>query len=477
MKFDQRPEPLDNLDTPRKPPMNLQVEQGLLGALLLDNSLLDRVEGILDADHFFDALHGEIFRRIGSAVVAGRSATPVTLSPAFNDAEPIRPDLTVPQYLGQLAANTSATSVTIRDYARVIRDASLRRTLITVGEELAAAANDQRSDSTPEQLIERAEASLYAVAPKQVNERASVSFAEAADAAIRDANDAYQRGGGLAGHATGFPAIDNKIGGLRKSNLIIIAGRPGMGKTALATDIAMHIAEAGVAVVFFSLEMSSGQLATRILATEIGVSASQISMGRLMQGDMCALIAAKQKLAAIPLTIDETGGLTMPQLMAKARRYKRRGKADVVIVDYLGLMRGTQGTTGNRVAEVTEITNGLKAMAKEFAVPVIALSQLNRAVETRDNKRPQLSDLRDSGSVEHDADAVLFCYRDEYYVERDKPAYDTAAYADWSAQLHAAAGKAEVIVAKNRHGPIGTVDLVFDAAVTQFRSALSLGAA
>ena len=419
----------------RQPPMNLVAEQSLLGALLLNNSLLERIDD-LTADAFFDPFHAHIFEIIVSTVTAGRLASPVTLRHHFENAEPVQPNITAVQYLGTLVARTTATAASVGDYARIIRDLHLRRTLIVVAEDLARDAFVTSIDRPVAYLIEAAEATLYEIAPKQANERTVSSFVDAAEAAISSINDAYGRNGGLAGHATGFPGLDRKTGGLRNGNLVIIAGRPGMGKTALAVNIATNLARAGVPVVFCSLEMSRIELATRILSGDTGLPAWKLATGSISGPDMASLMAAKQQSTQLPLTIDESGGLTVPQIRARARRLKRQGKLDVLIVDYLGLMRSAQTYGGSRVQEVTEITNGLKAIAKELNVPVVALSQLNRAVESRDNKRPQLSDLRDSGSVEQDADLVMFCFREEYYLEQAKPVpSDRAAYSEWLSKV------------------------------------------
>jgi replicative DNA helicase len=338
-------------------------------------------------------------------------------------------------------------------------------------EDLRAEAFDLSVDRSADELLEMAEARLYAVAPKQANVLNEISFRDAAATAVAEANDAHQRGTGLAGYSTGFRDLDSRTGGLCPGNLIIIAGRPSMGKTAFSTNIADNLARSGVAVGFYSLEMTPSELSKRILARHSGVAVQKIARGTFHPSEMTDILRAQQTLRDLPLTIDATGGLTVAQLRAKARRLRRKGKLDVLFVDYLQLMQGTQ-KAGNRVADVTEITTGLKALAKELDVPVVALSQLNRSLEARDNKRPQIHDLRESGSIEQDADLVLMCYRDDYYVERAKPsASDQAAYADWLARLNEVRGRAEIIVAKARQGTLGTVDLMFEGATTTFRDA------
>lgn len=453
----------------REAPKNIALEQQLLGALLLKNEVYHRFAPRLQAAHFFDSLHGDIFEAIERLISAGKVANAFTLQGYFANAEPIDAKTTVRQYLGTLMAHVTSTT-NVAGYAEILIALAVRRTVIVAAEELAAEAYDTSIERSPNEMIEAAEARLYAAAPREANEKRETSLSEALNEAITRASAAHERGDGLSGVSTGITALDEKTGGLSPGNLIVIAGRPGMGKTALAINIADNLAIAGVPVGFFSLEMSREELAARILARHSTVALHKITRGTFREADMAAMLQAKQRLDRLPLTINETGGLTVAQLRASTRRLHRKGLLEVLIVDYLQLMQATpRGGGGNRTSDVTEITNGLKAIAKELHIPIIALSQLSRAVEVRDNKRPQLSDLRESGSIEQDADVVLMCYREAYYVERDKPEpTNRAAYSDWLAKLDLIRGQAEVIVAKARQGTLGTAELSFDGSTTTF---------
>jgi replicative DNA helicase len=470
----------------RVAPHNFEAEQALLGAILVSNEAHDRVSSFLEPAHFFDPLHQQIFETLSRLIASGKQATPITLKTFFENAEPIDAHTTVPQYLGRLAAN-AATIINARDYGKTIHDLATRRQLILIGEDMANAAYDSPIDFPPKEQIEEAEARLYALAETDKYGQGFLAFNLALTNAVEMANNAYQRDGGLSGIATRFSGIDAKMGGLQASDLVILAGRPSMGKTSLATNIAFNVARArsqsllkepqvapddpshdGGVVGFFSLEMSAEQLATRILSEQAGIPSEKIRRGMISESEFKQLVTASQEMAAIPLYIDETGGLSIAQLAARARRLKRQHGLSLLIVDYLQLMTGTSRRGDNRVQEVSEITTGLKALAKELNIPIVALSQLSRAVEAREDKRPQLSDLRESGSIEQDADIVMFVYREEYYLERLKPAEGTAEFQDWMAKMQFVSGKAEVIIGKQRHGPIGTVQLQFDGTVTRF---------
>jgi replicative DNA helicase len=470
----------------RAAPHNIEAEQALLGAVLVNNEAHDRVSGFLEAHHFFDPLHQQIYETLSKLIASGKQATPITLKTFFENAEPIDANLTVPQYLGRLAAN-AATIINARDYGRTIHDLATRRQLILIGEDLANAAYDSPVDFPPKEQIEEAETRLYALAETDKYGQGFQNFNLALKNAVEMANNAYQRDGGLSGIATHFSGIDGKMGGLQASDLIVLAGRPSMGKTALATNIAFNVARArhqaraqkpdldpsdpgldGAVVGFFSLEMSAEQLATRILSEQAAIPSEKIRRGMISEPEFKQLVTASQEMAAIPLYIDQTGGISIAQLAARARRLKRQHGLGLLIVDYLQLMTGSSKRGDNRVQEVSEITTGLKALAKELSVPIVALSQLSRAVENREDKRPQLSDLRESGSIEQDADIVMFVYREEYYLERLKPQEGTAEFQDWMSKMQLVSGKAEVIIGKQRHGPIGTVQLQFDGSVTRF---------
>ncbi|MBX9926815.1 MAG: replicative DNA helicase [Hyphomicrobiaceae bacterium] len=466
----------------RAPPHNIEAEQALLGAILINNEALDRVSSFLYAEHFYDPLHGRIYETVAQLVLAGKQATPVTVKTFFENAEPISPHLTVPQYLGRLAANAT-TIINAFDYGRTVYDLAVRRRLITIGEDMVNVAFDSPVDSSPEDQIGEAENALYALAEQGKYGDGFQSFGAALTSAIEMANNAYQRSGGLSGLSTGLADLDAKMGGLQSSDLIILAGRPSMGKTALATNIAYNIARAyrpeqqpdgstkaadGAVVGFFSLEMSAEQLAARILSEQAEIGSERIRRGMIDEDEFRRLVETSREMSEVPLYIDQTGGISIAQLAARARKLKRQKGLGCLIVDYLQLLSGSKRTGEGRVQEVTEITTGLKALAKELAVPIIALSQLSRQVEQREDKRPQLSDLRESGSIEQDADVVMFVYREEYYVERSKPSEGTKEFIDWQQKMMAVSGRAEVIIGKQRHGPVGAVQLSFESQFTRF---------
>ncbi|MEZ5816580.1 MAG: replicative DNA helicase [Hyphomicrobiaceae bacterium] len=467
----------------RAAPHNIEAEQALLGAMLVNNEAFDRVSTFLKAEHFFDPLHASIYETGGKLIAAGKQATPITLRTFFETAEPIDQNLTVPQYLGRLAANAT-TIINAVEYARTIYDLAIRRQLILIGEDMVNVAYDSPIDLPPEQQIQEAETRLFSLAETGKYGQGFLSFEKALTHAIEMANNAYQRQGGLSGISTGLRDLDSRMGGLQSSDLIILAGRPSMGKTSLATNIAYNIAKAyrtevqpdgsqktvdGGVVGFFSLEMSAEQLATRILAEQAEISSSKIRRGDITDEEFKRLVLVSQEMARSPLYIDQTGGISIAQLAARARKLKRQKGLDVLVVDYLQLLTGSAGRASQgRVQEITEITTGLKALAKELAVPIIALSQLSRQVETREDKRPQLSDLRESGSIEQDADVVMFVFREEYYVERAKPSEGTAEFQTWMEKMQLVTGKAEVIIGKQRHGPVGTVTLAFEGSFTRF---------
>jgi replicative DNA helicase len=466
----------------RQAPHNLEAEQALLGAILVNNEAMDRVSSFLDPHHFYDPLHQQIYETAGKLIHVGKQATPITLRTFFETAEPISPNLTVPQYLGTLAAQAT-TIINAEDYGRTVFDLATRRALIIIGEDMVNGAYDSTVDSTPQRQIEESETRLYDLAEQRKYGQGFLGFGTALTNAIEMASAAYQRSGHLSGLSTGLTDLDNKLGGLQSSDLIILAGRPSMGKTALATNIAYHIAKSyrpeqqadgttkavdGAVVGFFSLEMSAEQLATRILSEQTEIGSEKIRRGMINEDEFRKLVEVSRVMSESPLYIDQTGGISIAQLAARARKLKRQKGLGVLIVDYLQLLTGSSRRSDNRVQEITEITTGLKALAKELAVPIIALSQLSRQVEQREDKRPQLSDLRESGSIEQDADVVMFVFREEYYVERLKPSEGTAEFSEWQQKMMAVSGKAEVIIGKQRHGPVGTVELSFESHLTRF---------
>ena len=469
----------------RSAPHNIEAEQALLGAILVNNEAFYRVSDFLEPVHFFEPIHQQIYQLARDLIRAGKLATPVTLK-TFLDASVDIGGLTVGQYLARLAAEAT-TIINAEDYGRTVYDLSVRRALIQVGEDMVNVAFDAPVDFSPRDQIEDAERRLYELAETGRYDGGFQRFAQALTTAIDMAAHAFQRDGKLSGIATGLDDLDRMMGGLQQSDLVILAGRPGMGKTALATNIGYNIAKAwqgeikpdghtstvnGGIVGFFSLEMSAEQLATRIIAEQTSIPSNQIRRGGISESDFEKIKDYSIELQNIPLYVDETGGLSVAQLAARARRLKRQRGLDLVVIDYLQLLQGsTRRSQENRVQEITEITTKLKALAKELNVPILALSQLSRQVESRDDKRPQLSDLRESGSIEQDADVVLFVYREEYYHQMRKPLESNRdKFAEWLAEADKVHGKAEVIIGKQRHGPTGTVELQFDAAVTKFSS-------
>lgn len=461
-------------------PHNLEAEQALLGAILVNNEAFDRVSDFLTPEHFYEALHGRVFEVMAKLLRAGKVATPITLKTYLPDLD--LGGVTVPQYLVRLATNAT-TIINAAEYGRTIYDLAMRRNLITIGEEMVNRAFEAPVDDPPRQQIEEAERRLYGLAEAGRFDGGFQSFSSALTIAIHMAGEAFKRDGGLSGTATGLHDLDQKMGGLQRSDLIILAGRPAMGKTALATNIAYNIARAwqgerqpdgsiksvnGGIVGFFSLEMSAEQLATRIIAEQANIPSFKIRRGDVTEQEFGTLHSVVAEMQNLPLHIDQSGGISIAQLAARARRLKRQHGLDLLVVDYLQLLSGSSKKGDNRVQELTEITTSLKALAKELDVPIMALSQLSRQVEARDDKRPQLSDLRESGSIEQDADVVMFVFREEYYLQNKEPKPGTEEHLKWQAEMDRVHGKAEVILGKQRHGPTGSVQLQFDANVTRF---------
>ena len=465
----------------RSAPHNIEAEQSLLGAILVNNDAFYRVSDFLEPKHLYEPIHQTIFETAGSLIRMGKIATPVTLK-TFLPSDIDLGGMTVSQYLARLAAEAT-TIINAHDYGRTVYDLALRRDLIRIGEDMVNVAFDAPVDFAPRAQIEDAERRLYELAETGRYDGGFQRFSQALTTAVDMAANAYKRDGKLSGIATGLRDLDVKMGGLQSSDLIIIAGRPGMGKTALATNIAYNVAKAhrseiqadgnsktvnGGIVGFFSCEMSAEQLATRILAEQTGIASSLIRRGGITEADFEKIRDYSIELQTLPLFVDETGGLSIAQLAARARRLKRQKGLDLIVVDYIQLLQGSQRRSDNRVQEVTEITTSLKALAKELTVPIIALSQLSRQVENRDDKRPQLADLRESGSIEQDADVVLFVYREEYYLANKEPRIGTPEYEKWQLDMSLVHGRAEVIIGKQRHGPTGTVDLQFEGQFTRF---------
>lgn len=473
---------LAEIEQHRMMPHNIEAEQALLGAILINNAAFYHVSDFLKPNHFFEPLHGTIYEIASGLISTNKTVTPITIK-TFLPADLDIAGLSASQYLARLAAEAT-TIINAADYGRTIYDLALRRELINIADDIRNAAFDAAIDSAPAEQIELAEQRLYEVAETGRFGGGFETFDSALSHAIDRAAQAYQNDGKLSGLPTGLNDLDAKMGGLQPSDLIIIAGRPGMGKTALATNIAFNVARsyqpattddgsrkaaAGGIVAFFSLEMSSEQLATRVVSEQAEISSSSIRRGAIDEREFERLVEHRNAMRRIPLYVDQTGGLTVGQLAARARRLKRQRGLDLIVLDYLQLMQGrTQRAAQNRVQEITEITTGLKALAKELNVPIIALSQLSRLLENREEKRPQLSDLRESGSIEQDADVVLFVFREEYYLKNKEPRPGAEEHLKWESDLAAARGKAEIIIGKQRHGPTGTVMLAFQGEFTRF---------
>lgn len=464
-------------------PQSQEAEQALLGALLYDNEIYHRISGIVQAKHFYNPIHVRIFDSIAVLIERGNLADAIVLKNRFSQDETLV-DIGGVEYLALLLDNAPPGS-TAPEYAKLIFDLAMRRELIRLGEEIKAVAADPDSEEDAQKQITKAESQLYNLAEIGGTQSGFVSFENALIKSIEMAGAAFSRDGHLSGTATGLIDLDRQLGGMHRSDLIILAGRPSMGKTSLATNIAFNIAkkfkrerdengiekttEGGV-VGFFSLEMSSEQLATRLLAEH-----SQVPSHKIRRGDITAeqyehIRDSADEINNIPLHIDDTGGISIGALSARARRLKRMVGLDMIVVDYLQLLTGGASMTAstNRVQEVSLITQGLKALAKELDIPVLALAQLSRQVEQRDDKRPQLADLRESGSIEQDADVVMFVFREEYYLARSEPSEGTEEHLKWQEEMEQLHGKAEVIIGKQRHGPIGTVKLSFNPDLTKF---------
>ena len=469
----------------REPPHNLEAEAALLGAMLANNANVEKVSDFLRAEHFANAVHGRIFTAIATLADRGLLANKTTLKTYFEQDGGLA-EIGGPDFLADIQ-QAAGGILNADQYGRLIRDLHLRRRLIEVGEDCVNDAHDARPDTSAEDALERAERRLFTLADDGGRSEGFRSLATATAAAIETAKAAYGRDSHVTGVTTGLRDLDRKLGGLQRSDLVILAGRPAMGKTALATNIAFSAAQAaiseneteaqtGAAVAFFSLEMSAEQLANRIMAEKAEISSDNIRRGMVKAEDFPRFIAVSRQLARTPLHIDDTPALSIGQVRARARRLKRTTGLGMVVVDYLQLLRGDTRFGDNRVQELSEITRGLKALAKELDTPVLALSQLSRAVEQRENKRPLLSDLRESGSIEQDADVVMFVFREQYYLEKEMPVQRGGVSDDkyhlemqtWQERCDQAHNKAEVIIAKQRHGPTGTVRLFFHGPLTKF---------
>ena len=471
-------------DAYRHVPYDIDIEQALLGAILVDNQVLERVGSLIKPDQFYDPLHARIFEAMSQAFERGSFVlTPLTLHAAMK-ADPGLIEVGGVAYLAGLAGAAPAMP-NVRDYARILHDLSVRRSLIRIGEDIVNTAYEAPTEKGPAQQIQEAEKALYAVSETSKYGQGPLDFHEALRLTVVAAEKAQARGGQISGITTGFTDIDRLLGGLQPSDLLILAGRPGMGKTSLATNIAFNAARSyiqdvaagaelprGAPVLFFSLEMAAQQLSARILSEQTEIEMWKIRNGRFAESEWEKFVLTMQELSTLPLYIDDTGGISIAQIAARARRLKREKKIGCVMIDHIQLVAGT-GRAENRVQEITEISKALKVLAKELDVPVIALSQLSRGVDSRDDKRPVLSDLRESGSIEQDADVVMFVYREEYYLKSREPDPSSPDHAKWLEKCERAHRRAEVLVEKHRHGATNKIDLYFDDRFTRFSSLIA----
>ena len=453
-------------------PNNIEAEQAVIGSILVSNEIFDEINLILSGNNFYDPIHQKIFSAIENLIFRGMLANPITLKSYFEDE---KDDLNVPDYLVKVTKFSTSIRQAV-EYSKIIYDMFVRRELIKISENTIDTAKLNDLSTTGQDIIEDSEKLLYELAEKGSSYSSLISFDKALRQTIDMASAAYKNEEGIVGVPTGLRDLDDRLGGLHKSDLIIIAGRPGMGKTALATNIAFNAAQKlqnsekeKASVAFFSLEMSSEQLSTRILAEQSKIKSNDIRRGRISDEQFDRFLETSKNISELPLYIDETPALTIAAMSNRARRIKRLYGLDLIIVDYIQLMRGSLNYKDGRVQEVSEITQGLKAIAKELSIPVVALSQLSRQVEQRDNKKPQLSDLRESGSIEQDADVVMFVYRESYYLENKEPKPATVEHAEWQAKMNEVSNLAELIIGKQSHGPTGNVFLEFEAMFTKFK--------
>ena len=452
-------------------PNNIEAEQSVIGSILISNEIFDEINTIVSSINFYDPMHQKIFAAIENLVYKGMLANPITLKNFFENE---KDELNVPDYLIKVTKFSSSSRQAI-EYSKIIYDMFVRRELVKISENTIDAAKLNDLNVNGQNIIENSERLLFDLAEKGSFNSALVKFDEAMRQTIEMATTAYKNEEGIVGVPTGLTELDDRLGGLHNSDLIIIAGRPSMGKTALATNIAFNAAEKiqqsgkKSSIAFFSLEMSSEQLSTRILAEQSRIKSNDIRRGKISDDQFDKFIETSKNISELPLYIDETPAISIAAMSNRARRIKRLFGLDMIVVDYIQLMTGAMNNRDGRVQEISQITQGLKAIAKELKVPVVALSQLSRAVEQRDDHKPQLSDLRESGSIEQDADVVMFVYRAAYYLQRKEPQVATVEHAEWQSKMNEVAHLAQIIIAKQRHGPIGNIDLEFEEMFTKFK--------
>ena len=454
-------------------PKNIEAEQTILGSILENNELFDEITDEINEGHFHDAIHQKIYKIISNLISKGLLANPITIKNFFNNNQELI-EIGGLEYLLKLT-KVSTTKNQIKHYSKLLSDLYIRRQLIKISEETLEDSKNKELEISGTNILENTERKLFEIAERGEFQRSFVTFKDALKETIDMATAAYKNDQGIVGVPSGLTDLDDRLGGLHKQDLIIIAGRPSMGKTALATNIAFNAAEniqkqnKKTSVAFFSLEMSSEQLSTRILAEQSRIKSNDIRRGKINQEDFEKFIEASKNLENLPLHIDDTPAITISALSNRARRLKRKQGLDLIVIDYIQLMKSSGYRNEGRVLEIAEITQGLKALAKELDVPVLALSQLSRQVEQREDKKPQLADLRESGSIEQDADVVMFVYREAYYLERKQPKLGSIEHAEWQSKMNDVNGLADIILGKQRHGPTGTVKVEFEGIYTKFK--------
>jgi len=458
----------------KKIPCNIEAEQAVIGSILVSNDIYDEISPIIDKYKFYDPIHSKIFEIIENLISKGLLANPITLKNHFENSEGLK-ELGGQEYLIKITKFSTSAKQAI-DYASIVQEMHVRRELIKISETvLEQASNDTEISTSGEEMIQNTEKSLFDLAERGHFNQSFMKFESALKQTIEMAKSAYKNEEGIVGVPTGLTDLDSRLGGMHKQDLVIIAGRPSMGKTALATNIAFHAAKniqkKGLksSVAFFSLEMSSEQLSTRILSEQSRIRSNDIRRGKVSEKEFEQFIETSKNIFELPLYIDETPAITIASISNRSRRIKRLFGLDLIVVDYIQLMRSGRKMEFNRVQEISEITQGLKALAKELNVPVLALSQLSRQVEQRDDKKPQLSDLRESGSIEQDADVVMFVFREAYYLERKEPNVGSIEHAEWRQKMDEISNLADIMISKQRHGPTGNVKVEFEAMYTKFK--------
>ena len=454
-------------------PSNIEAEQNLLGSILVNNDIIDEIANTIKPEKFYDPIHVKIYEVIENLNRKGMIANPITLKNYFEKNQGLD-EVGGVEYLVKLTRFSSSVKQAI-DYAKIVQENFVRRELVKISQYIKDDTLNIEDDKSSDLIIEDAEKLLFDLAERGSFSQSFMKFNLALDQSIHMAEQAMKNDQGIVGVPTGLTDLDEKLGGLHKSDLVIIAGRPSMGKTALATNIAYHAAKdiqlksVKSSVAFFSLEMSSEQLSTRILSEQSRIKSNDIRRGKATEEELGRYIETSRDIYDLPLYIDETPAITISSLSNRARRIKRKFGLSLIVVDYIQLMRTNSKRNDGRVQEISEITQGLKALAKELGVPVLALSQLSRAVEQRDDKKPQLADLRESGSIEQDADVVLFVFREEYYEEKKQPKLGSIEHAEWQSKMNDIAGMAEILIGKQRHGPTGNIQVEFEGMYTKFK--------